>query len=392
MGTYFLAHGMRCDSPLFDKTREYVAASGWGQRITWAMGLLLLIAVAVVTGAILPMLLFAVLGVGTGIGLQFGFDGKVARQRDPQVDGIRRSLKNMRLSGVNEKLVRECIFDHAGRSWEELYEELFGYEAKLEMRRASQGRRPRFGGWRDPIITSLSKRLAATKEERDIEQLQKVEAAGLKEQGVAADEAIRRAEQMAEAIVSHAREQAAEIQATMDQTPTVADPAVAAQRKREKIKAMLAEARGSGRRSSGLRTMRKMLDMALGSRIRFIAGALLIAGCLMWVHQNGLFSGESVKQALKEKSLEASGTEPLKLPVVGGLFNSFSPGIAGLLLVVTATSAGWFMSVLAIPAALITMFGPALGVPTIASISARTISAAVGVIIVLVGMMFFRGD
>jgi hypothetical protein len=158
--------------------------------------------------------------------------------------------------------------------------------------------------------------------------------------------------------------------------------------KRARIKAMLEAAR-SGQEAPLTfleRLDRGPLGMLLGYRVRFVAGALLLAGCAMWMHSNGLIPGQELKQLaavasqpINRENLEASGAtqaarelagswlehyaaaQPLKLPLVGTWFNSFNPGLAGLLLVFSSFIPGLRIGLLMIPAAAILLFGPALG-------------------------------
>lgn len=71
-------------------------------------------------------------------------------------------VKRLRLAGAAEETIRRFICEFGGDYWEEFYETLFGYEAKLIARekwgRAIRGHeRPEYAAWRDPIAAWLSR-------------------------------------------------------------------------------------------------------------------------------------------------------------------------------------------------------------------------------------------
>jgi hypothetical protein len=128
----------------------------------------------------------------------------------------------------------------------------------------------------------------------------------------------------------------------------------------------------------------------------------------MWMNQSGLIPGKELKQIadvakqpINRENLEAAGTseaaqkladswmdnyrnaQPLKLPVVGGLFNSFNPGLAGLLLVFSSFIPGIRIALVVVPAALILLLGAAFGLGT-------WIPLAIGGGLGAVGLFFVR--
>ena len=199
----------------------------------------------------------------------------------------------------------------------------------------------------------------------------------------------------------------------VEQKLAVIDPGIAAEQKRRRIKAMLAEARNSKpdrhRKKKKLRLDRLVAPL-LGSRMRFFVGCMLLTGCLLWVQKNNLFTTERVEQvtaAANEliesgdatqiqnsvKTVEAIETVPLRIPFVGELFNSFASGIAGLFLIISAFVSGARMSWFAIPAALVALFGANFGVPGIPAVGgADTTSAAIGLGLLVAGFVLVKGD
>lgn len=96
-------------------------------------------------------------------------------------------------------------------------------------------------------------------------------------------------------------------------------------------------------------------------------------------------------QAIFEASKGAEPLRPGLLPApVASLFHDFNPGLAGLLLLASSLFRGWRMSLFLIPAALIAVMGDRLGMPSIGPLSARHASAAVAVVVGVLGLWFGR--
>ena len=98
-----------------------------------------------------------------------------------------------------------------------------------------------------------------------------------------------------------------------------------------------------------------------------------------------------VEAVAGEAGIEAKESEPLRFPIIGDWFTGFGPGVAGLLLVISAFFRGWKMSLFLIPAAFIAWVGPALGVPG-SFLSADVVSIAIGGVIALIGFVFGRSS
>ena len=108
----------------------------------------------------------------------------------------------MRFQGLEEDVLRQFVCKYSGNDWEEIYEALFGYEAKLLARdRWGRGEgakaRPRYAGWRDPIVRWIDARLSARRAAKDQAVLQKIEERSLESQGVNLVTARRKAERAA---------------------------------------------------------------------------------------------------------------------------------------------------------------------------------------------------
>ena len=157
---------------------------------------------------------------------------------------------------------------------------------------------------------------------------------------------------------------------------------------------------------------RGILDTMLGSNSRFLAGVVLLLGCLLWMHQNGMISGSEIKEAA-QKAIEsrdlqvmeeaaeqldsriegATETQPLSLPLlptsISRMFNSFTSGVAGLILLFSSVFSGARMSLFAAPAAFIALAGPGLSLPVVGLLS-PLLAMLGGAALLFLGILFGR--
>ena len=158
----------------------------------------------------------------------------------------------------------------------------------------------------------------------------------------------------------------------------------------------------------------------LGPAVRFVLGALLLTGCLIWAKQNellptsdtsSLVTGEvhrSIDQTSGSAPVNAVGTsnvietrstpqretEPLQLAILPNLvsdwFTSWNPGIAGLLLIISAFFKGPKLGLFIVPAGLIAVVG-VMYLPAVAGIPPVGVSLIVAGILSAVGFNVARG-
>ncbi len=408
---YFVLSGIRRDAPLWRRFRELLWNSRLSDWATWVIGGLLFILLLWLLGCLWIWLGAAVVAVGLAWVFHAVVDQRVSRERQGALDGVTDMLRSLRLQGVAEESLRDFVARYSGDGWEEFYEALFGYEAKLAARQQrsedpNAKRTPRFRGWRDPLAATLESRLQQIRVAREQRHLQKIEQRALQAQGFDAAAAQAQAERLANAWVDQAA--AARLDAHQATSEPI-DPKVAAAQKRERIKRMLAEARSEAkppRRSWGRILTLGPVGFALSGKVRFLLGCLLLAGCALWAQQNQLLTGAGERlrsvaadaQSTDIRSLAGglqSGAEfqatPLRLPLVGQWFTSLAPGVAGAMLVFLAFFRGWKMSLFALPAAAVMLFGPSCGLPSVASLGGPAGSAIViGLAIAGAGLLFGR--
>jgi hypothetical protein len=363
-----------------------------------------------------------------GIGFYYGIDKQLAASRKNALSAMEGLLKSLRIKGVEEAAIEQFVVKYSGDDWEEFFEALFGYEAKLrartELSRSEQGRRRRkFATWRDSMIRSIDAKLTADQEARDRKHLQKVEEENLKAQGVGANEAREEAELMAAAQVDAGAElRATPTMATLTSPEQLSlDPRLIAAQKRDKQLKMLAEARGAKKKTWRESYLGQQLAspaaFAFGAKIRFLSGALLLALFAFWLDTNGVFvslNAEAVKFVDGEVETNPDGTpktvvtpaageptaaapipqgvtqiltsvimEPDKLepvPFVPRGFCHVGLGLAGMILTVLGVFQGWKMSIFAWPAACVALltgsligFAIAAGIAVVGLLVGRTI-------------------
>jgi serine/threonine protein kinase len=411
---YFVVHGFTGKTYLFGKVRELVLDSRWTEWLTWLAGGLLGVLVLYL---LMGFWFVLVVGLALGLGLAFHFvvDRRLAAEQAAPVAEVEKMLRTMRLRGLEEDALRQFVCKYAGHRWEAFYEALFGYEAKLSARTrwvlGEQGRgRQKHGAWREPAAGWIDTRLRARQEARERRHLQAVEEKRLKAEGVGVGEARARAEQAAEVLV----EKAAQVKAKAARRAAAPQaPAAVLQEERELLNAATvlslrdAPATTPVRRRGGPIT--GLFGLLFGARMRFLVGAVLLVGCLLWVRQNSQAWEQDLKKladqaraqqtapdmkALQEQLSRERATKPLELPlvpaVITGLFDSFNPGVAGLLLVLSAFFRGPRVALFCWPAAVLAFAGPRFGVPSVGPVTAHQLSMAAGVVLAVPGFLFHR--
>lgn len=402
VASYFVTTGIRDHSPLFDRVRSVLYSAPWSDWLMWSGASLVFVLALWLVGWLWVCIAASVIGIGLGVAYWAVADRRLAEQRRGVIESIQGLLRGWRVKGLDESALRLFVAQHSGEDWEELYEALFGFDAKLDARKIltqlpSMPKLRRFRSWREPVVRWLDARIKADREARDRKHLRNLEEKNLRAQGVDPKQAKEQAAHIAGALVGEA---AAARAAPAPQASAPVDPAVAAAQKRERIKRMLAEAKSG----AGSKTKRQLpgfvttpLTLVLSGKVRFILGCLLIAGCALWAKQNELVSSDQLKSVAQDVSKNLKTAElqniaqtvklqtakQLDFPIVGKYFDSWYPGIAGVMLVVLGVFRGWRMSLFALPAAAAIVLGPAFGLP-------RVVMLVVGLALGGVGFFFGR--
>jgi serine/threonine protein kinase len=408
---HFLITGFAQRTYVFGKVREFVLGSAWTDWLVVAAGALLTLAVVYLLGLLWVALGFGVLAVGLAFAWYYLLDRPVQTAQHPPVSDVEQMLRTMRLRGLDEEALRQFVCKYSGQRWEGFYEALFGYEAKLEARArwglGEQGRgRPKEGAWREPVVNWLEATQKARREARERRHLQAIEQQRLQAEGVATAEAQARAEQAAAVLVEKASEFKQKVSRAVEIPSGPTRVGSGGLRSEFDVGELLAlpdrPTAVPARRRPG--ALAGLLGLVFGPRTRFLAGAVLIVGCLFWFHQNSTLTGDEIKKLAGEavgqrdvsllQRLNLTGTKPLSLPLVPAVitdfFGSWAPGMAGLILVLSAFFRGPRMALFAWPAALVAFAGHRLGLPAVGPVPAEYLGMVAGAGLAVLGLVFGR--
>ncbi len=402
--SYFIVHGATHRTHLFLKCRDLLFTSSWLDLGKLALGLLIFVLALWLLGQLWIWIIAAILAVGLALGMHYAIDLRLQKERAKSVDKVEKMLRTLRIRGLSEEALHEFVAKYAGEHWEEFFEALFGYEAKLAARTqfglGPKGPRPRFAAWRDPLVRAIDRYQRARQEARERKHLQAVEQKNLVAQGVSKDEARAQAEAVAEAMVQKAAELKKEIDMTVAEekgvTLTESKPRPP---RRVNVQELFVVAAEPPKRTvrPGV-ALERMLNRVFSSSLRFLLGAALLLGFLYWLHvnqsipttQEGATDPEAYKQIWAR--MQSGKMEPLKIPFVGEYLSTLNAGVAGLLLILSANWLYWRIGLLVLLGAAIMVIGPAMGlIPALGPLTPSLSCLAVGAAVALLGFLFGRG-
>jgi hypothetical protein len=411
---YFVVTGVTRRTEVFTKVRGLVLESR-GDWLIGLAGLVLVVTALAVLHLHWAYLGFGIMGVILALALHFEVDRKVDAERRRAVEEARALVKALRLQGMDEETLREFVRTTAGDDWEEFFEAAFSSEAARAARAASDRGlrrliRTRSVPWRDWLVSWVEARQEVRRQAREKALLQSIEERGLIVEGVNLVTARRRARRIAEAMVAVSSEIRAAARGGALRSPGEAPghPSIAAAIRQavEAPEHVLVE-REHGRLAP---ERSRAWELLLGSRMRFLVGAILVAGCLLWVDQNGIVTGAQVKdvaaraiehpdpvRALRDTKIEVrlpARTKPLQLSwlprPIANLFQGWSAGVAGLILILSSLVPGARTGLFAVAGAAITLIGPIVAIPRIGPLDSQSASMALGIGVAVLGLFFRR--
>ena len=390
--TVVLIGGLQGKSPLALRYRESLVAGGALQWIYWLFATLLGLLVIHMLGLWIPVLFAVLIGGAVGAGYFFGVEKPLAAQRQNGMEQAHWAVRQLRLRGMDEMQVRDAAMEHFGRDWEELFEQIFGYDNMRAMRsKLKRAKRPNlavFRPIRDHLIDRWETRLADGRRAREEKMLAKAEKANLMASGVSESEARKKADALAASMV----DAASETRQVMQDIALGKLTDVAALDKRQRIKQMMSDAR-AGKPSVSQRASRsfdRLLGNLLGSKFRFVCAALLLVATGLWVQSNqkpletywqhAKATVDTIKNtkldgnlaAAKENLAKATSDATATITQVpkqswnttlGGLIherNALFVGLAGLLMLWGTFWYGWKPSLLLVPLAAAAVFVPGI--------------------------------
>ena len=374
------------------RVRSWLGSLSWFDYVVGIFVVAVTLLVGTLVGLLPGLLIGVVLGAASGAAYHFLLVAPLRKSRETTTIEAEKFVRDLRIEGIDEEKIRDFSARYSGRNWKPLFEELFGYDAMADARSrllADPAAKSNAGGKtiRDWLCASLQAKTESNRIARDHKRLATLEEKGFKSEGMTAADAKERAWQMASAMID-----AAKVEPTG--LPAASDPKAEADQRRNRMKAMIAEAR-SGKYAKK-RDKLAPLRFALGGKMRLLAGCSLLAMFGMWAYKNDIFSPETIanirsldvdafKETVQQEiSSAAQNTEAPKVLGTSGL----AVGIAGILMVASAFISGWRMSLFAIPAVVVAILGPSLGIPSMGPIPDWTIACAAAFGLMIPGVLF----
>jgi hypothetical protein len=403
---YFVLDGVARRGHLFTRTRRFVAGLSWADWTIAAAALALFLVLLAMLNVFWIWAGFGLIGGGLAFAVRYGLDRVVEEERRAPVEAVERMLRRLRMQGLDEEEIQMFVAKFAGRDWEELFEALFGYDAKLNaravlLRGGSAGVREKHAAWREPLIALMDRIEAARRAERERKLLAAVERANLLAAGAAPEDAEGKAKAAADAMVNaagkvrEAEEQRARIGHAHPTQPAPVNVRQAVLAGEENPFVFVPARRDP---------VGTFIGFFVGAHVRALAAAVLLAGCGLWVHQNGLLPGAEQQgraaEALQTRDLDAlkqtageafnKPTKPLEFPGVPpqatGWIDGWNAGLAGLILLASLCFRGNVMAVLVLLGAGVVAVGHQYGIRTVEPFRAEHIALMLGAVLALVGM------
>jgi eukaryotic-like serine/threonine-protein kinase len=450
---YQIIIGVQQKTTLFARARSLIFGASFFDWIVVVLGFALVCLLLWAFGLIWWWTAGAVLALALSFVFFTIVDGMVSKQREPAIGTIEKIMRDLRMKGVDETDIHQLVLKHAGDEWEELYEELFGYEEKMSARKfwgQSYSRRSRTGAkhaaWREPIIAWIDDKLAARRAKREAKLLEKLEGKAAVAGGVDPAVAKKQAKLMADQFVARA----AKLKAKAQKQKYKQEKADAKRAKKEARKASQKGIQGliddaahqsasgtddklvlvgnalegddeEGSESSGEGYLKRRyggpLDIVFGRLPRFVLAALLIALFGVWFQQNDgrdMAKGfvdvtesrrdEATEQVARREfqagTVTAGDVEAMK-PVpkltIKGIPDSWltpfdkgwPTGLAGALLLIGSVFRGRMLAVGVLASSALALFGHLYEFPVVGQIDMR-ISMAAAAILWFLSIFFLR--
>ena len=402
---YLVIDGVARKGHLFSRVRRFVFGLGWSDWSVGAAGLALFGLLLGMFGVFWFWVGFGLAGLGLAFAVRYGLDRRVENERRAPVEACEKLLRRLRMRGLDEEDLRQFVAKFAGRNWEGFFEALFGFEAKMAartvlLRGGSAGTRERHAAWREPLLYLIERTEKTRKEARERTMLQAVEQARLVASGFAQQEAASKATATAEAMVKEAEKirKAESERARIGRGPnTGSAPATVGNLVRGSSNPDFVFEPGRAN------PLGRLVGLVVGSHVRAVLAAVLLAACGLWGHQNGLLPGAEVQaqatQAVQTKDLSGledavpldanRATKPLTVEGVPEVFtvwaDSFNLGAAGLLLLLSLFRRGNAMAVFVLLGAAVAVVGHRFGIRTVEPLRDYHVALMLGSVLALVG-------
>jgi serine/threonine protein kinase len=378
---YFVLTGVYDRTYLFRRVRQLAAGATVGDWVVGAAGVGLFGVLLWVQNLFWLWAGFGLIGAGLAVGVRFLLDTAVLADRSTALAAADRLLRRMRLTGVDEEALRQFVARYAGRDWEEFFEALFGFEAKLTARAAllrsgHAGDRDRYANWREPVVEFIDRIERGRREARERRLLQSVEQARLQAAGLESQLARAGAAAAAVALVAQA-----DAQRTADLRNRRALPggSVPAFGGGATLGELFARAEADPLAyAAGPPPGRGPVGLLLGPAVRAAVAAVLLAAFVLWAWQNRSFAAPA---PLALPGLPAAWT---------GWCDSANPGWAAVVLLTSLYYRGRRSAALVLVGAGITVVGHRFGLRSVEPVQGYHVSLLLGTTFALVGFRLGR--
>ena len=381
---YFILDGWTRNTDLARRVRRFVRGSSGGDWVV-ALGAAGLFAAFLWMSQLLGVWVgFGLLGLAAAVALWYGLDRKLDAERFTTLKASDQLHRRLLHHGVAAEEIRGFFAKYSGRQWEEYFEAVFGYESKLAtraqlLRGGSAGVREKYAVWREPLVAVLNHVEAVRKKARERDVLEQTECERLTAAGVPKRLARERAAQAAEAMVDNASAIRSSVACQLNAATSLNAP---------NLRALLAEKSQATYGTTQPRdTFGIAVDWLVGTWVRVVLAALLLAACFGWVLQNDLIRFGPRREARAE-------TTPLRVEILPESWTSWcdtaNVGWGGLLLLTSLFYRGQRSAALALLGAGITVFGHQLGIRTVEPIRDYHVAMMLGTALAFLGLRLGR--
>ena len=382
---YFVIHGWTRKTYLFNRVRRFATGLTVGDWLVAAGAVGVFVAFLWMSGLLAVWVGLGLFGVAAAVVLACTLDQKREVERYPTLTEADRQVRALRKQGWAEAEVKGLFAKFGGRRWEEFFEAVFGFEAKLaaraELRGGAAGRREKFAAWREPVITLLNHIEHQQRKARERRLLEGAEFDRLVAAGIPKRVARARAESTAAAMVEQAsviRESAL----TGPDSPSQSPSAVIAFRPLLQTPPPVdtnPDAPAPPDRFGWVG------DWLLGKPVRAVLAALLVAACGTWAIQNDLLNltGRAEAEVL-----------PLTVPGLPADWTNWcdtvNAGWGGILLLASLLYRGHRCAALTLLGTAVVVAGHKLGIRTVHPVQDYHVSMFLGSVLAIVGWRLGR--
>jgi len=381
---YFIIHGWTRKSYFFGRVRRFATGLSVGDWLVAFGAVGLFVTFLWLSGLLAVWVGLGLIGMAAAVLLSCTLDQKRDVERYPVLTEADRLVRGLRKQGWAEAEVKAFFAKFGGRRWEEFFEAVFGFEAKMatraELRGGAAGRRLKFAAWREPVIALLNHVDSQRRKARERKMLEGAEYDRLVAAGVSKRVARDRAETTAAALV----EQASVIR---ESTLTGLDSPSQTQSGVIAFRPLL-----NAPSSDSVHDHPAVHDRfgwawewLIGKPIRAVLAAVLIAACGWWAFQNDLLNLTSRADA-----------EVMPLTITGipaewtSWCDTVNAGWGGILLMVSLLYRGRRAAALTLLGTAVAVVGHKLGIRTVHPVQDYHVSMFLGSVLAIVGWRLGR--